>query len=186
MPPIIVHQSKEYSQDLNYNIPLDCIFHHTPSSYMDRYGWLKSMTQLSNVCSASPINNQILLFDGHDSHFDDCSLRQMMCKKIQPFVLKYGNSIDYQTNDNVPNAKLNSFYNVVKSVWMLKYGITKSSPYHLNSVLVEAWDDFKMSAGNIIRYSFAKTKLPHPHPSQLNNKYTGMCCLHPSIFWSQG
>ena len=30
---------------------------------------------------------------------------------------------------------------------------------HMNSVINEEWDVFKMSAGNIIMYSFTKTKL---------------------------
>ena len=72
---------------------------------MDRDGYLKFFTQLSNVCSASPVNNQILFFDGNYIHFDNGVLRQMMCKNIQPFVLKYGNSINNQPNDNGTNAK---------------------------------------------------------------------------------
>ena len=55
----------------------------------------------------------------------------MMDKNIQPFVLKYGNSINYQPNDNGPNAKLKSLYNVAKSAWMLKYGTTDFSPHHM-------------------------------------------------------
>ena len=31
-----------------------------------------------------------------------------------------------------------------------------------------------------------KNKSTPPQTSQLNNKYPGMCCLHPSIFWRQG
>ena len=31
-----------------------------------------------------------------------------------------------------------------------------------------------------------ENKATPPHPSWLYNKYSGMCCLHPSIFWSQG
>ena len=100
MPPIIVNQSKEYSQDLQFNIPLGWKVHHTLSGYMDIYGWLKAMNQFSNVCGASPVNdqinplfnNKILLFDGNDSHFDDRALRHMECQNIQPFVLKSGNS----------------------------------------------------------------------------------------------
>ena len=42
---------------------------------MDKYGLLKVKTQLSTLCGASPINNQILLFGVHDSHFDDHTLR---------------------------------------------------------------------------------------------------------------
>ena len=60
--PIIVHKSKEYSQDLHFKIPLEWKVHHTPHGYMDRYVWLKSMTQSSNAYGASPLNNQILYF----------------------------------------------------------------------------------------------------------------------------
>ena len=122
MPPIIVRQSKDYSQDIHYNVPVDWIVHHAPSGYMDRDGWLKSMTQFSNVYGASPVINKILSFDGHDSHFEDGTLRQMICKNIQPFVLKSGDSINDQPNDNGPNTKLKYLYNVAKSAWILKYG----------------------------------------------------------------
>ena len=75
---------------------------------MDRYGWIKSMNQLSNVCGASPINNEMLFFDGHGSHFKNGALIQMMCKNIQPFVLKSGDTTNDHTNGNGPNAKLKS------------------------------------------------------------------------------
>ena len=44
MPPIIVHHANVYSPDIHFNISLECTVHHTPSSYMERYGWLKFMT----------------------------------------------------------------------------------------------------------------------------------------------
>ena len=102
------------------------------------------MTQFSNVYGASPVNNQITFFDGNDSQFDHVALRKIMYKNIQTFIPKLGNSINDQTNDNSPNARLKSLYNVAKSAWMLKYGTTKFSPHHMNSVLVEEWDLFKM------------------------------------------
>ena len=71
MPPIIFHQANEYSQDIHHNISFDWTFHHTPSGYMDRYWWIKAMNQVSNICGASLVKNQILFFDGHDSHFDE-------------------------------------------------------------------------------------------------------------------
>ena len=80
---------------------------------------------------------------------------------IQLFVIKY-DSIKKQPNDNGLNSKLKSIYNVAKSAWMLKYGTTKFSPHHMKSILVEAWDTFKMSSENIIRDRFAKTKLTPP------------------------
>ena len=43
---------------------------------------------------------------------------------------------------------------------MLKYGITRFQSHHINSVLVETREAFTVSAGNIIRDSFAKTHLP--------------------------
>ena len=93
------------------------------------------MTQFSNVCGASPSNNQILLFDVHGSHFNYGALRQIMRKNIQLFVPKSGDSINDQPNDNGPNAKLRFLYNVANSVWLLKCGIKKFSPHHMNSVL---------------------------------------------------
>ena len=114
------------------------------------------MNQFSNVCGTSPVKNQIILFDGHDSHFDNRALRQMMYRNIQPFVMKSGNSINDQPNYNGPNSKLKSLYNVVNSVWMLKYVTTKHLPHHMNSVLVEARNAFKVSTGNIIRERFLK------------------------------
>ena len=50
---------------------------------------------------------------------------------------------------------------------MLKYGTKKFSPHHMNSVLVEAWDAFKISTSNTIRESFEKTKLPPLIPTDL-------------------
>ena len=187
IPPIIVHQANDYSKDIHFNIPLDWTVHHTTHVYMDRYGCLKATTQLSNVCSTSPVNNQIILFDGNDSHFDKCTLRKMKYRNIQTFLLKAGKPTNEQADDNGPNSKLNSLYNVEKDACVLNYGTTKFLPHQTNSVLVEAWDAFNVSAGNTTRDSFAEKKLPPPpHPSRLNNKYPGIGWLHPSMFWSQG
>ena len=174
IPPIIVHQSKQYSQDLQLNIPMNQKFHHTPSGYMDSEGWIKSMTQFYNLCSVSPVNNQTIFFSGHGSHFENCALRQINCRKIKPLVLKVGDPINNHPNDNVPNYKLKSLCNVTKDVLILKYGTTKFLPRHMNSVLVEAWDTFKVSADNIIRDRFAKINLPPLTPPYLT-KNTQAC-----------
>ena len=120
------------------------------------------MNQLSNTRCAYPFNNQILLFDVHDSHFDDRTLPQMKIKNTQPFILKAGDSINDQPNDNGPNSKLKALYNISKDKWMLKYGTTRFQPHHMNSVLVEAWEAFKVSYVNIIVDSFNKTNPPPP------------------------
>ena len=127
---------------------------------MDRDGWLKATTQFSNRCGASPVNNQIIFFNGHDSHFGDRTLTQMQRKNIQPFILKAGYFINDRPNDNGPNSKLKALYNILKDKWMLKYGTTRFQSHHMNSVLVETWEAFTVSAGNTIRDSFCKTRLP--------------------------
>ena len=128
------------------------------------------MTQFSNICGASPVNNQILFFDGHDSYFDDRTQTQTKIKNIQPFILEAGDSINDQPNDNGPNSKLKALYNISKSKWMLKYVTTRFQPHHMNSFLVEAWEAFKASSGNIIVDSFAKTSLlPLSLPNMIKN-----------------
>ena len=106
---------------------------------MDRDGLLKSMNQFSNIRDASPVNNHLLFLDGHDSYFDNRALTQMQSKNIQPLILKAGDSINDQSDDNGPNSKLNDLYNNSKAKWMLKYGNTRFQPHHMNSVLVETW-----------------------------------------------
>ena len=142
---------------------------------MDRDGWLKAMTQFSNICGASSVKNQILFFDGHHSHFNDCALTQMQRKNIQPFILKAGDFINDQPNDNRPNAKLEALYNTLKSKWMLKYGTSRFQPRHMNSVLVETWEALAVSSGNIIRDNFAKTQLPPLTPN--NTKTNTQVCV---------
>ena len=159
MPLIFFHQAKDYSQDIRHNTPLECIVYHTPYGYMGRDGWLNAMTQFSNICGAYPVNNRILFFNGHDSHFDNRALTQMQSKNIQPFIIKAGDSINDQTNENGPNSTLKALYNIPKAKWMLKYGTTRFKPNHMNSVMVEAGDVFKVSSGNIVVDSFAKTHL---------------------------
>ena len=70
------------------------------------------MTQFSNMYGAYPLNNQIISFDGHDSHFDNRPLIKMKCKNIKLFVLKAGDSINRPTNNNGPNSRLKSLYNM--------------------------------------------------------------------------
>ena len=109
------------------------------------------MTQFSKIYGASPVKNQIIFFNGHDSHFDERSLTQMQGENIQTFLIKAGDFISNQPNDNWPNSKLKSLYNVSKAKWILNYGNMRFQPHHMNSVLVETWKYFTVSAGNIIK-----------------------------------
>ena len=128
------------------------------------------MTQLSNRCGASPVNNKIIFIDGNDSHFNYRALPQMQGGGIQPFILKAGDSINNQTNDNGPDSKLKALYNISRAKWILKYGNTRFQPHHMNSVLVEMWEAFKLSSGNITRYRFYKNRLlPLSPPNMITN-----------------
>ena len=66
----------------------------------------------------------------------------MQIKNIQTFILKAGDSINGQPDENGPNSKMNAIYNILKSKWMPKYGTTSFQPHHMNSVLVETWKAF--------------------------------------------
>ena len=105
-------------------------------------------------------------FNGHGIHLDDRALGQMKCRNIQIFVLKGGNSTNYQTNDNGSNTKLDPLYNDMKAAWILNYGTKEILPQHINSILVEAWYAFKVSDGNNIMGGFVKKFAP---PSSLPN-----------------
>ena len=52
--------------------------------------------------------------------------------------------INDEPNDNGPNSTLKDIYNILKTNWMLKYDTTRFQTHHMNSVLVEAWDAFKV------------------------------------------
>ena len=83
------------------------------------------MTQISNICGASPVNNQIIIFDGHERDFDDLTLIHTEHQNIQPFVLKSGDSINDQTNYIGSNEKLNYIYNQDNYECIMKYGTIK-------------------------------------------------------------
>ena len=91
----------------------------------------------------------------------------MQSKNIQPFILKVGDSINDQPNGNKPNSTLKALYNISNDKWMLKYGTTRFQPHHMISVLVETWEAFKVSAGKIKGYSFAKTHIPPLSPPNI-------------------
>ena len=99
----------------------------------------------------------------------------MKIKNIQPFILKSGDSINYQTNDNGPNSKLKAIFNILKAKWMLKYGTTSFQLHRMNSVLVETLEAFTLSDGNIIRESLDKTHLLPIIPT--NTKKNTQACV---------
>ena len=82
---------------------------------MDLDDWHKPMSHFSSMCLSSPLNPQVVFYNGHDSHFDD-RLLDILCRhNIQSFILKSGDYVHYHTNNNGPNMKLNNFYGNAKT-----------------------------------------------------------------------
>eukprot|EP00545_Synedropsis_sp_CCMP1620_P002775 CAMPEP_0119009844 /NCGR_PEP_ID=MMETSP1176-20130426/4633_1 /TAXON_ID=265551 /ORGANISM="Synedropsis recta cf, Strain CCMP1620" /LENGTH=491 /DNA_ID=CAMNT_0006962423 /DNA_START=277 /DNA_END=1750 /DNA_ORIENTATION=+ len=112
--PTVIHQGAEMSADFLLNLPGNWIVHASPSGYMDRDGWYKTIHNFANLSGASKSNKQFLYFDGHDSHWDADALELMDTKHVQSFFLKSGDSENDQPNDNGPNACVKSCYNDAK------------------------------------------------------------------------
>ena len=102
------------------------------------------MSHFASNCCSSPLNPQVLFYDGHDSHFDDRALEILRKHNIQSFILKEGNSVHDQSNYNGSNTKLNNLYGDAIMNWMRQHGTLKFTPAHINSVLVATWETFKL------------------------------------------
>ena len=166
MPPIILHRSKEYSKDLQVKTLLEWTVYHIPSGYMYRNGRLKAMTQFSNVFGASPVNNQMIFFGGHGSHFDDHSLRQMKCQNINPFYWKHANQpttrplIMYQIKNwslSTINWRMCVFWSMVQQSFYL----VTWTPYWWNHGTPSRCQLEILSVTNLLKQSYS----PSNHPN---------------------
>ena len=99
-------------------------------------------------------------FDEHDRQFDYHTIIHTEHRNIQPFILKPVKYINNKPNDNVPNFKLKCHYNEANYASMMKYGTTKHLPHQMITILVEAWDTFKVLGGKYIRDRFVKKIYP--------------------------
>ena len=115
------------------------------------------------MCCYYPLNPQVLFYDGHGSHFDDRALDILRRNNIQSFILKVGDSVHDQPHNNVPNMKFKNLYNNVRMNWIKHHGTLKFTPTHINSVLVETWEAFKLSSTTITHKYFKKTPPPSTH-----------------------
>ena len=161
IPPTLVHQSNEVTADIFMNVPGNWISHATPSGYMDRDGWFKTINNFTKLCGSSKSNPQYLFFDGHDSHWDADALDVLHRRSVYSFFLKAGDSENDQPNDNGPNAGLKADYNEEKGEWLLKFPSRKFTPASMNDVLTKTWAKFSCRAGPMIVKAFKKCKL-HP------------------------
>ena len=65
---------------------------------------------ISSMYYSSPLNTQVLFYDGHVCHYDDRELTILQSHHIKSFILKTGESMNEQTNNNVPTLNLKNLY----------------------------------------------------------------------------
>ena len=174
IPPVVVHQITHYTQCFHYTIPSDWVIHNSQSGYMDRVGWHKSMSHFPSMCCSSPLNTQVLFYDGHDIHFDDRALDILRRHNIRSFILNKGDYVHDQPNNNGPNMKLNNFYDNAKMNWMRHHGTLKFTPAHMNYVPVETWEAFKLSYVTITQEYFRMTHISPPLPTRHWHQLTSL------------
>ena len=137
------------------------------------------MTQFSNTCGASPVNNQIFLLNGHGSYFDECSLKQMKCQNIHQFLLKEGETTQPMTRPMMMHQMTNWSLSAIR--WRMRewWSMGRQS-FYLNTWTPSWWKHGTPSMCHLEtalgRYLLKKSN-PY-HPSKLNKKYPGICWLH--------
>ena len=170
IPPTVIHQATDMGADFLLEIPDDWIVHGTPSGYMDRDGWYKTIINFANLSGATKSNKQFLYFDGHDSHWDSDALQLLEDRHIKSFFLKSGDSEKDQPNDNGPNACVKSCYNDAKSDWDEKFATTSYTVPHMNGVLTDMWNRYVIRSAPVIKKAFAVTKIHPLRPPTADNE----------------
>ena len=94
---------------------------------------------------------------------------------MQYFILKAVGYVYDHPIDNGPNMKLNNMYGNTRMEWMLYHGNLKFSPPHMNSVLVETWEDFKPSSTKIVQKYSNETHLTPLSPPDIGKNH--QACL---------
>ena len=135
------------------------VVHHTPSGCMNRDGWMKVMINIKTVCGTNKLNIQVLFYDDHVRHFDGRAIHIIRSNHIKPFILKAGDSGNYQPNDNGHNLKLKGLYGQARMKWQRQHGTPKFTNSHMNYVLVETWKAFKLSSDPVVINASKKKSL---------------------------
>ena len=172
IPPVVVHKSNHHTKYLHHNIPIDWIVYNSPSIYMDYDGCHKFMAHFPSMCCSSPLNSQVLFYDGHGRNIDDREFDILHRQHIQYFTLNSGDYVHYQPNNNDPNTKFNILYGNARMNCMEHHGNLKFTPSCMNSVLVETWEAFKISSTTITQKDFKNTHLLplYPHDIRKNHQ----------------
>ena len=98
------------------------------------------ISHFSIIYGTSHLNNKILFYGGHVSHFEDNYIKNIRGGYIHPLVLKDGYYGNNKPNKNGPDGKVKKLYNKAKDNWHQYFRTMKSNPSHMDYILVSAWD----------------------------------------------
>ena len=117
----------------------------------------------SMYCS-SPLNTQVIFYDGHDINFDGSSLKILWSHHIYYFIQKAGDSVNDQQNDNGQKLNLNHLYGNTIMNLVRKHETLNFTPLHMNAILFETCEAFKLSSATITQEYLNKTHLINLYP----------------------
>ena len=129
------------------------------------------MARFISMCCSSPLNPQVLFYDVRGSYFDDRELNILCKHNVQYLILKSGDYVHYQPKNNVPNKDLNNLYANTRMNWIRVHGTLKFSLPHMNYVLVETWEDFKLSSTTITQKYFKKNNFLPLSPLDIDTNH---------------
>ena len=90
------------------------------------------MAHFSSACVSSPPNPQVIFYDVHVIHFGIRGINLIQSHHIQALILKSGDYVHDQTNNNNPQLSLNKLYGNAGMNWMNKNGTLKFTPAQIN------------------------------------------------------
>ena len=130
---------------------------------MDRDDWHKSMSHFPSICCSSPLNLQVLFYDGHDNHFNDRALDIICIQNIESFIFKSGSSVHEQPKNNGQT--------LISITCMLMKELTGWDTMEPSSLHRIAWIMSSLKHGKLLNY--------HPRKSSINISRRYISCPSP-------
>ena len=122
------------------------------------------MSHFASMYFYYPLNTQFSFHYIYDSRFGDRALNILRRHHIHYFILNSGYSVHVQPNYNGPDMVTINFYSNAIMNWINHHGTLKFTLPHINSILVEALEYFKLSSTTFTQKCFKKTHLLHLSP----------------------
>ena len=128
--------------------------------------WNKSIAHFASMCCdiLPSITKCFLMMSMTDILMMALSI--FLNHHIQSFILKSGDSVHDQPNNNGLNSMLNNLYGNARMNRMRKHGTIKFVRAHTDSVFVETWESFTISSATITQhYIPLLSRKSHKSPS---------------------